>query len=73
LATIFPYKHIVEKGAWNYYAKQICFESIGFFDQGSRKLRKKYPDLILDYIRHLNFSIFGYSFLRLKNYFSKYK
>ncbi len=24
LATIFPYKHIVEKGAWNYYAKQIC-------------------------------------------------
>lgn len=62
------YQHIVEKGEWDFNAKEICLNSIGYFEPGNRKFRtKNFYILFLLYIRNISFFIFGYSIMQLKN------
>jgi hypothetical protein len=66
----FSYKHIVEKGEWEIYAKQYCLKYISYFDEGSRPTRPRtFLNVILHFITTIKFELLGYSVLRLKNYF----
>ena len=66
------YKHIVEKGKWTFYAQKYCNKNIGFFLPGTRGFGQyKLSEIILFKLRkYLIFPIFGYSILKMKQYFS---
>lgn len=60
------YKHIVEKGRWNYWAKKLCIKHINFFEPNQRGIRSGIDKVIIDNLRRISFSIFGYTLTRLK-------
>lgn len=61
------YTHIVEKGEWDYQARELCLNSIGFFNPGNRKFRKSsFKSRILVNVKSAFFLIFGYFFLRIR-------
>lgn len=41
--NILSYKHIVEKGEWDFNAKEFCLSNIGYFEPGLRKFRNYKP------------------------------
>ena len=59
--NLFNYKHIVEKGKWQYYAKRYCIKYINFFEPKSRELIKdNLKNNIIDYLKRIKFFMFGY-------------
>jgi hypothetical protein len=68
------YKHIVEKGEWDFSAKRICINTLGYFEAGVRKSRdKKFPIIFMTNIKKISFFFFGYTFLKIKKIKSTYK
>jgi len=68
--NIVNYRHIVEKGKWEIYAKEYCENNIGFFTPGKRLFRARGFIYSLKYFyTHSKFVIFGYSIMTLKKYF----
>ena len=67
LNTVFQYRHVVEKGAWETGAKKYCEKKIGWFSAGNRKMNS---DSIISEIRlkfkKLIFFFFGYSIMSIK-------
>ena len=59
--NIFDYKHLVEKGNWEFYARNYCIKYIGYFNKGNRNLNtnslKNKLKLIM---KRIKFLIFGY-------------
>ena len=66
----FSYKHIVEKGEWNYYTPLYVRKYIGEFKPGSRKVKSDLFGFLVYNIRIIFFYVFGFSILRLKKLFS---
>ena len=66
----FSYKHIVEKGEWNYYTPLYVRKYIGEFKPGSRKVKKDLFGFFIYNIRIISFYVFGFSILKLKNFIS---
>lgn len=73
LAVIKPvikYKHIVEKGEWDFRAKSICLKTIGFFKPGLRRNREiSFFIFISVFFKKLSFFLLGYSIMQLKRNF----
>jgi hypothetical protein len=67
--TILSYRHIVEKGKWDFGTKKYCEKYIGFFNPGDREFRKFTISIFLKHFlsKYILFPIFGYFFLRLRN------
>jgi hypothetical protein len=68
-STFLSYKHIVEKGKWDFSTKKYCENYIGFFNPGEREFRKfTIPSFLKHFLsKYIIFPIFGYFFLRLRN------
>jgi len=63
LKNLFSYRHVVEKGKWESYAKKYCIKYIGYFNQGNREIHKS--NLVkefVDVIKKIKFFLFGYLF-----------
>jgi len=61
--NLFSYKHVVEKGKWETYAKKYCIKYISYFNQGNRVIQKS--NLIKDLffiLKKIKFFLFGYLF-----------
>ena len=70
IKPVIKYKHIVEKGEWDFRAKSICLKTIGFFNPGSRKNREmSFLILIIVYLKKLSFFLLGYSIMQVKRNF----
>ena len=63
---IVHYKHVVEKGEWDFFSKEYCLEYISYFDQSNINFKKmNYFQFIFNYIKkHLLFPVFGYLFTK---------
>lgn len=68
--SLLSYRHIVEKGKWDFGTKKYCDKYIGFFNAGDREFRKFTISIFLKHFlsKHIVFPIFGYLFLRLRNF-----
>lgn len=74
--NIFNYKHIVEKGKWEFYAKRYCEKYIQFFDAGSREaIENNLSNYFINQLKIIKFSLLGYlrlnkvlNFLNIKIY-----
>lgn len=73
-STFLSYRHIVEKGKWDFNTKKYCEKYIGFFNPGNREFRKFTISTFLKHFlsKYMIFPIFGYFFLRLRNIKIKY-
>jgi hypothetical protein len=69
---IMHYKHIVEKGEWDFNAKSYCERNLGFFLPGNRKFRERSLKKVIRHqiSKYILFPIFGYLFLQIR---TKYK
>lgn len=63
---LFRYKHIVEKGSWDLGAEEYCKNAIGWFEKGSRPMKKGGRLHLHKVIRHISFTMLGYSMSRIK-------
>jgi hypothetical protein len=62
---VFSYRHIVEKGKWEIYAKSYCEKYIGFFNVGERSTRNvNLLGSVYNMLRRLKFMFLGYLFSR---------
>lgn len=68
-SKILSYRHIVEKGKWDFNTKKYCEKYIGFFNPGDREFRKFTISSFFKHFlsKYIIFPIFGYFFLRLRN------
>ncbi len=64
--NIFYYRHVVEKGEWDYQAKNYIQKYIGKFDPGLRKTRKDFLGYQIVILKKFVFFIFGFLIMRLK-------
>ena len=59
--SIFSYKHVVEKGKWEFYAKNYCIKNINYFEQGYRKTQISNINRKLYFLlKHIKFLFLGY-------------
>jgi hypothetical protein len=59
--TIISYKHIVEKGKWEYYAKDYCIRNISYFKFGDRISQSTNFNRKLYFtLKRIKFIFFGY-------------
>jgi hypothetical protein len=67
LNNIFFYKHIVEKGKWEFYASNYCKKYLNYFNPGDRKFQSyKFSNKLINYIKKIKFLIFGYWLTSIK-------
>jgi hypothetical protein len=66
LHSLFNYTHVVEKGEWNYNAKNIVKKNAGFFNPGERKFRSQKFGRSIFHFKHAQFTLFGYMPMRIK-------
>jgi len=61
--NIFNYRHIVEKGKWEVYAKYFCLKNINYFNPSNREFQNNnfFYQFNLQ-IRYLKFYILGFLF-----------
>ena len=65
--NIFHYKHIVEKGKWQYYASKYCNNYIGYFNPEFRPmLKNNLKNNYIDFFKKIKFYFFGY--IKIKKY-----
>ncbi len=62
----FYYKHIVEKGEWNYGSSKYVKKYIGHFDSGNRPFRKSFLGREIFYLKKISFLIFGFLIMKIK-------
>ena len=65
----FSYRHIVEKGDWNYYTPSYVRKYIGDFNPGNRKVKKNFIGFIIFNIKIISFFVFGFLISNLKKKF----
>ncbi len=64
--NFFHYKHVVEKGQWNYGTSNYIKKYIGKFIPGDRTFRRSIFGYQIFYIKKISFFIFGYLIMRIK-------
>ena len=63
MQNIFYYKHVVEKGKWESYAKSYCKKNINYFIKGNREVHKiTFQDKFIKTLKRIKFFFFGYLF-----------
>ena len=68
LDNVFSYKHVVEKGRWETYAKKYCLKHIEYFNRGERGVHEiSFLTKVIKLIKSVKFFLFGYSFSRKFN------
>jgi hypothetical protein len=64
--NIFHYKHIVEKGKWQFYADKYCINYLGYFNPGTRPmLNNNFKNNCVEFLKRVKFYFFGY--IKLNN------
>jgi hypothetical protein len=59
--NIFNYKHVVEKGNWEFYAESFCTKYLGYFNKGSRKMNSDtFINVLKLLLKKVKFMFFGY-------------
>jgi hypothetical protein len=65
---VIRYRHVVEKGMWDYGAAELCMKHAGFFEPGTRARRTARRGRIGRRLRFFWFTLFGYSGMRVKGF-----
>ena len=63
----FHYRHIVEKGEWDYGSSIYINKYVCKFFPGKRLFRKSFLGLQIFYIKKISFFIFGFLIMRIRN------
>jgi hypothetical protein len=59
--NIFEYKHVVEKGNWEHYAKTYCLKYINYFKPGTRQIiNNNFKNRINILLKKIKFYLIGY-------------
>lgn len=64
--NFFHYKHVVEKGQWNYGSSNYIEKYVDNFIPGDRMFRKSLFGYQVFYIKKISFFIFGFLIMRIK-------
>lgn len=64
--NFFHYKHVVEKGEWNYGTSNYIEKHIGKFSHGDRPLRKSFFGSKLFFFKKITFFLFGFLLMRIR-------
>ena len=62
----FHYKHIVEKGEWDYYTNNYIEKYIESFKKGNRPFRKSFLGKEIFILKKVSFYLFGFLIMRIK-------
>ena len=62
----FHYKHIVEKGEWDYYTNNYIEKYIESFKKGNRPFRKSFLGKEIFILKKISFYLFGFLIMRIK-------
>ena len=65
--NLFHYKHVVEKGEWNYGSLNYIEKYVTDFKPGDRKFRNSLFGFQIFYFKKIIFFIFGFLIMRLRN------
>jgi hypothetical protein len=59
--NIFEYKHVVEKGKWEHYAKTYCWKYINYFQPGARQIiNNNFKNRTHTLLKKIKFLLIGY-------------
>lgn len=63
----FHYRHVVEKGEWDYGSSDYICKYVCKFSPGKRPMRKSFFGSQIFYIKKITFFIFGFLIMRIRN------
>ena len=64
--NFFHYKHVVEKGEWDYGSSNYINRYVGKFFPGDRPFRKSFFGYQIFYIKKFSFFLFGFLLMRIR-------
>ena len=64
--NIFHYKHIVEKGEWDYHTSNYIEKYLDSFKAGSRPFRKSFLGREIFILKKISFNLFGFLIMRIR-------
>lgn len=68
--SVIKYKHVIEKGKWDYSSKKYLTKLFGKFEKGSRDVIKlnTFQIILINFKKYLIFPLFGYTIMKLRSY-----